>query len=64
MAHSINPGAMPVFKAGLLPQEEMLETGRKGKQLIIGIPKETGNSDDRVPLTPEAVAALRAKGIR
>ncbi len=39
----------------LLPQEEMLETAKKSKSLVIGIPRETWKQENRVCLTPEAV---------
>ncbi len=42
-------------KANLLPQEEMLEVGKKKKQLTIGIPRESQKHESRVALTPEAV---------
>lgn len=44
--------------SGLLPQEEMLEIGKKKKKLVIGIPKETIKDESRVGLTPEAVEIL------
>jgi alanine dehydrogenase len=43
---------------GFLPQEEMLEIGKKKKKLIIGIPKENIKKESRVGLTPEAVEIL------
>ncbi len=42
----------------LLPQEEMLETAKKSKSLVIGIPRETWKQENRVCLTPEAVELL------
>ncbi|MBN1184888.1 MAG: alanine dehydrogenase [Bacteroidales bacterium] len=47
---------------GFMPQEEMLEVGKKKKQLVIGIPKETQHFEKRVALTPEAVELLVANG--
>ena len=47
---------------GLLPKEEMLETGRKNKKLVIGIPKETSKFEDRIPLTPQGVELLIQNG--
>lgn len=50
-------------KSGLLlPQEEMLEVGKKSAALTIGIPKETTFQENRVPLTPNAVALLATYG--
>ena len=46
------------FSKGLMPQEEMLETGRKNKRITIGIPKEADSTECRIPLTPEAVEML------
>ena len=52
----------PLMYTGLLPQEEMLEIGRKQKKLIIGIPKEDHQLEKRIPLTPEAVEVLIDNG--
>jgi alanine dehydrogenase len=49
-------------KGGLLPQEEMLEVGKKQKRLIIGIPREDDATESRVSLTPEAVELLVNRG--
>lgn len=46
------------FVKGLMPQEEMLEVGKQNKKLVIGIPKDSDESESRVPLTPEAVELL------
>lgn len=62
MAPNIKPGTMPVIKTSLLPREEMLEVGRKGQKLSIGIPRENTPGEDRVMLTPEAVASLSREG--
>lgn len=43
---------------GFLPQEEMLEIGKKKQKLVIGIPKENKVYESRVGLTPEAVEIL------
>ncbi|PLX17060.1 MAG: alanine dehydrogenase [Marinilabiliales bacterium] len=47
---------------GFLPQEEMLEIGKKKQKLIIGIPKENKKYESRVGLTPEAVEILVNNG--
>jgi alanine dehydrogenase len=47
---------------GLLPREEMLETGKKKKKLVIGIPRETSKFESRVPLTPQGVELLVQNG--
>ena len=46
----------------LLPQEEMLEVGRRSSELQIGIPKETSFQEKRVSLVPAAVAVLVNNG--
>ncbi len=50
------------YSKGLMPQEEMLETGRRNKRITIGIPKETDATECRIPLTPEAVEMLVDQG--
>ncbi len=52
----------PMGQANLLPQEEMLEVGRRKKRLSIGIPKETSRFENRVPLTPQGVGLLVENG--
>jgi len=47
---------------GLLPREEMLEVGKKPKNLSIGLPMEDQNQESRVSLTPEAVEILVGNG--
>lgn len=47
---------------GLMPQEEMLEIGRKKGQLFIGIPKEISFQENRIALVPDAVALLVNNG--
>ncbi|NND94896.1 MAG: alanine dehydrogenase [Flavobacteriales bacterium] len=51
-------------EAMLMPQEEMLEVGRKKSSLYIGIPKETSYQETRVALTPQAVEMLVNNGHR
>jgi len=46
------------------PLEETLEYTHKKKHLFIGIPKETSFQENRVPLTPQAVAVLVNNGNR
>jgi alanine dehydrogenase len=51
-------------KAGLLPQEEMLEVKTEKRQVSIGIPKEDHSIENRVSVTPEAVELLIQQGYR
>ena len=50
------------FVKGLMPQEEMLEVAKQTQRLVIGIPKESDESESRIPLTPEAVELIVAYG--
>ena len=49
-------------ESSLLPQEAMVEVGRRKRSLFIGIPKELSFQEHRVPLTPQAVAVLVGRG--
>lgn len=48
----------------MLPQEEMLEVGRKKGKLYIGIPKEISFQENRIALVPDAVTLLVNNGHR
>jgi alanine dehydrogenase len=52
----------PLSQQRLFPQEEMLEIRKSRKELTIGIPKEDSKIETRIPLTPQAVELLIAKG--
>jgi alanine dehydrogenase len=52
----------PLMYTGLMPQEEMLEIGKKQKKLVIGIPREDHELEKRISLTPEAVEVLVNNG--
>jgi alanine dehydrogenase len=56
------PQAWALGKGSLLPQEEVLETGKNRKTLTIGIPRELQEDESRISLTPEAVELLVANG--
>jgi alanine dehydrogenase len=62
MKNQKSSSGLSLGKSSLLPQEEMLETGKKHKKLIIGIPHELKKDEYRVPLTPEAVGLLVDNG--
>jgi len=49
-------------QVAMQPQEEMLEVGKRGKRLQIGIPKETSYQENRVALVPDAVAVIVSHG--
>lgn len=54
------PHITPSFS--YIPLEETLEVNLRKKKLFIGIPKETSFQENRVPLTPEAIAILVQNG--
>ncbi len=56
----MKPFVAPSFS--YIPLEETLEIIPKKKKLFIGIPKETSFDENRVALTPEAVAVLVNNG--
>ena len=56
------PFVSPSFSYETL--EETLDIKPKGKELFIGIPKETSFSENRIALTPEAVGVMVANGHR
>mgnify|MGYP005643158341 FL=1 len=47
---------------GILPKEEMLEVKQDFKKLKIGIPKESSFQENRISLSPDAVALLSHNG--
>ena len=49
-------------KEKLLPQEEMLEIRTQNAELIIGIPKENSETENRICLTPLDVELLVNNG--
>ncbi len=52
------------FQHGMMPQEETLDREKKGKQLVVGLPKETDPLETRISLTPQAVYQLVEGGHR
>ncbi len=59
---SSKPFVSPSFTYETL--EETLDIKPKGTELLIGIPKENSFNEDRIALTPEAVAVMIANGHR
>ena len=49
-------------KEGYLPQEEMLEVGRKKSSLFIGLPKKRVLQENRIAIVPDAVQLLVSSG--
>ena len=54
----------PFTKEQLLPQEETLEIVKQKGELYIGLPKETHFQENRICLTPDAIAAIVANDHR
>jgi alanine dehydrogenase len=61
---TMQTNSLGLTKNTLLPQEEMLEVGKKRKQFIIGIPRENSKDENRVALTPLNVELLVHNGHR
>lgn len=61
MSASEDPG-FPLRKEQLMPQEEMLEIGKKKKSLRIAVAKESAADENRVALAPHAVELLVNNG--
>jgi alanine dehydrogenase len=55
-------GFETLAKAGLAPQEQMLAVRKKKNSFFIGLPKEISLSENRITLTPDAVALLVNNG--
>jgi alanine dehydrogenase len=62
MKHQGFPQSWALGKGSLLPQEEVLETGKKRKQIVVGLPAELQEDESRIGLTPEAVELLVSNG--
>jgi alanine dehydrogenase len=62
MAITDRPSYFAMSAHSLLPQEEMLETVRRKKTLLIGIPREMSAYEYRIPLSPQGVELLTANG--
>jgi alanine dehydrogenase len=58
----VSSNTFNLYNKVLLPLEEMLEVAKKHHQLVIGIPKESDQYENRIPLTPEAVESLVNSG--
>jgi len=53
-----------IFQPGMIPQEEILDREKKGRQIIIGLLKESDPHETRISLTPQAVGMLVDGGHR
>jgi len=55
-------GFEALAKSGLYPQEEMLRVKKGKKSFLIGLPQEISLQENRISLTPDAVALLVSRG--
>ncbi len=55
-------GFEALAKSGLYPQEEMLRVKKGRKSFLIGLPQEISLQENRISLTPDAVALLVSRG--
>ncbi len=62
MKQQVFPHSWALGKGSLLPQEEVLERGRKRKQFVVGMPRELQEDESRICLAPEAVEMLVGNG--
>lgn len=52
------------FQPGMIPREETLDREKKGRQIVIGLLRESDPNETRVPLTPQGVSMLVDGGHR
>lgn len=62
MTEKKKTGFEALAKSGLYPQEEMLRVKRGKKSFLIGLPQEISLQENRISLTPDAVALLVSRG--
>jgi len=55
-------GFEALAKSGLYPQEEMLRVKKGKKSFLIGLPQEISLQENRISLTPDAIALLVSRG--
>jgi alanine dehydrogenase len=62
MSEKKKPGFETLAKASLATQEQMLAVKREKNSFVIGLPKEISLQENRITLTPDAVALLVNNG--
>lgn len=62
MAEKKNTGLESLVQASLVPKEQLLEVKSKNRSFFIGLPKEISLQENRISLTPDAVALLVNNG--
>jgi len=62
MIEKTKSGFEALAKSSLYPQEEMLKVKKAKHTFFIGLPKEISRQENRISLTPDAVAILASRG--
>ena len=62
MSEKTKTGFEALAKSSLYPQEEMLKVKKAKHAFFIGLPKEISRQENRISLTPDAVAILVSRG--
>src|SRR5258706_4399890 len=62
MIEKTKSGFEALAKSSLYPQEEMLKVKKAKHTFFIGLPKEISRQENRISLTPDAVAILASHG--
>jgi alanine dehydrogenase len=62
MSEKKKSGFEALAKSSLYPQEELLQVKRSKHSFAIGLPKEISLQENRISLTPDAVALLTSQG--
>lgn len=62
MAEKKNTGLESLVQASLAPKEQLLAVKSKSRSFFIGLPKEISLQENRISLTPDAVALLVNNG--
>ncbi|MCD6332930.1 MAG: alanine dehydrogenase [Bacteroidales bacterium] len=60
-----DPGkSLSYYQSGMIPQEEIIDREKKGKQTLIGLLRESDSHETRIALTPQGVDLLVSQGHR
>ncbi|HRG09870.1 MAG TPA: alanine dehydrogenase, partial [Cyclobacteriaceae bacterium] len=62
MSEKKKTGFEALAKSGLYPQEELMPVKKSKRSFFIGLPREISLQENRISLTPDAVALLVNNG--
>ncbi len=62
MTEKKKTGFEALAKASMIPQEQLLEVKKRRHAFFIGLPREISLQENRISLTPDAVAILVNNG--